>query len=120
MSNFDAYYAYTVKRNDVDYPMPYDYEEWLQNASNHGFQDLTHYYEFDSKGKLHMHGIGSAPVRFYKKKTLLKGYHQKIDILPTQMDMKRYADYIQKDYTTSDAYEQKILQYVNSHTFNFI
>lgn len=111
MLNLPRYYGFTVKRNDVKYPQEEDYEDWIANANSKGFNVLCHYFELDSKRKLHVHGVALAPKNFYKQNLLFKKMHQRIDEIPSFIDLQRYTDYIQKEFVNTDEYLQKLDTY---------
>lgn len=111
------YYSFTVKDNSKNhYPMPCEYNEWIDNAYQKGFDVQCYFYELDSRGRLHMHGCAIAKPNFYKKSLLYKGFHQKIDVIPSFIDLARWSDYIQKEYVNQDSYEQMIISYMMQHS----
>jgi len=111
------YYAFTVKYTMLNkMPMPSDYEAWMNNAEKKGFDIQCHYFELDKKGRLHIHGCAIADKNFYKKSVLHAGYHQKIDAIPSFMDLQVWSDYISKDYVNREEYDQKILSYIYHYT----
>lgn len=95
-------YAFTLKVNNIRYPMPEDYQTWLDYAKIKQFTVIEYYYEIDSIGKLHIHGIASAKRNFYYKSLKQKGIHQCIKQLPEAIDLHRWSQYIKKDKTKFD------------------
>jgi len=93
-------YAVTVSRNNA---MPEevaesDYDIWRANAQSKGLVMTDWYYERDRKGRLHMHGIATHKrANMLRRSVQLHGYHQRIDILPTWLDLSHWNEYILKD-----------------------
>lgn len=109
-------YAFTVKDNTKGkYPMVSDYEQWIQHARGRGFDIQTYFYELDKKDRLHVHGIAIADKRFYKRSLMWKSMHQRIDELPTFLDLQNWSDYIEKDYINSMEYLQMLCAYEIRH-----
>lgn len=117
--NFPCYYAFTVKDTHSDrYPLVADYQSWLANAISKGCEIKCHYYEIDSRDRLHLHGIMLAPKNLFKKGLVYKQMHQRIDAIQDQVGLRRFSDYIQKDYTNEDEYQQAIYAYELRHIDN--
>lgn len=119
MEKEKCYYGFTVKANHIRYPQEDIYIEWMKNAQNRGFDIQCYYYEIDSLDKLHLHGIAIAPKKLWKKGLLYEQMHQLIKEIPTLGDLKRFTDYIQKEYTNQKEYEDKLTQY-HYRTYGFI
>lgn len=58
--------------------------------------------EFDSKRRLHYHGIANIPSRFYRKKLCLSGFHTNLLPLNTRGDIDRWIAYCYKDVPPED------------------
>lgn len=111
-----TYYSLTVKCNDKSkHPLVGDYQEWIYNAEDKGVDILSPFYEVDSKDRLHLHAVLLGPKNLYKKKLMYKGYHQKIDEIPSWGDLIAWSDYIQKGYYNNDQYNQFLLEYEIRH-----
>lgn len=87
-------YAFTVKKlgprelNDLP-----EYWKWLAKVEQECIVSRK-YYETDSDGNLHMHGIILVRKNFYLKKLCMKGYHVKFEEL---YDYDGWVKYITKD-----------------------
>lgn len=109
-------YAFTVKCNTHGhYPTMADYKEWILHAQSKGVDVEAYYYEIDSKDRLHIHGVFSGPKNLYKRGLLFKSFHQRIDEIPSFLDLQHWADYITKDYVNDFEYNQKLLAYEYRH-----
>lgn len=115
-----TYYAFTVKCNSK-FATKEELEEWIEHAESKGFRVQTYYFELDKKDRLHMHGVALAPPNLYKKRLLYNNYHQRIDMIPSFLDLQKWVDYIEKDYINSYEYEQMLASYHLRHSgYNFI
>lgn len=65
-------YAFTVKDNRVDST---DYQQFFERAQDMGVIVTHKYGEFDSKGKLHYHGIMLIHKGFYRRTLCMDGLH---------------------------------------------
>jgi len=93
-------FAVTVKKNNckAEEATIGHYEEWIANAALKGFRVKDVVYERDPKGRLHMHGIGThEKSNFLRRRLLLDGYHQRIDILPNWLDLSHWNEYMLKE-----------------------
>lgn len=74
------------------------YEEWITNAKRFGFIMEDYFFENDTKGRLHLHGIGTHNQKsFLKKKLMYRRMHQRIDILQEWIDIETWRNYMKKD-----------------------
>lgn len=109
-------YAFTAKWNSKKYPLLEDYAGWLEDCTNlHKFNIIDYYYELDSKGKLHVHGIASARKGYYAP-NLLKGYKgmaTKVKPLDSPSDERRWLKYIKKDQFLNGL--KKLNEYLATH-----
>lgn len=109
-------YGFTVKCNTKGYyPLVADYHDWLRNAESKGCKINCHYFEIDSKDRLHMHGVLEASKNLFKKSLVFKSFHQRLDEIPSFLDLKKWSDYIQKEYVNEDEYMQKLILYEHRH-----
>lgn len=112
----DVNYAFTVKCNTKGYyPMVSDYIDWIQNAQSKGCKIDVYYFEIDSKDRLHMHGVMRAKKDLFKKSLVFKSFHQRIDEIPSFLDLQKWGDYISKTYINEDEYRQMLVQYEYRH-----
>ena len=65
-------WGYTIKDNRTETT---DYESWFTNAERLKCKIVSKSPEYDSKGKLHYHGVIEIPKRFYRKRLMQKGLH---------------------------------------------
>jgi len=89
----NAPWAFTVKKLGSEELSPTDYAEIIQHYHKYGFVDC-HYYEKDSKGKMHVHGIILLRKGFMRKKLCAIGFHTK---LVEMYDRRGWELYILKD-----------------------
>ena len=93
-------FAITVKRNNArpEEVCESDYDVWVANAKEKGLLVTDLFYEHDSKGRLHMHAVGQHKDKYFLRRALcVHGYGQRIDFLPTWLDLSHWNDYILKD-----------------------
>lgn len=89
-------FAFTIKDNRTevtDYVSTFD--AWVRK----GCIVNCKYPEFDSKGKLHYHGIVTIPTKVYRKAMCPKGMHF---LLKPIHDELGWEEYIKKDQTSTD------------------
>ena len=80
-------YGYTVKDNR---PETTDYQSFFDRCEKFGVKITHKYPEYDSKGKLHIHGIMQIPKGFYRKKICMDGLHIKLVEIYDEAGWKRY------------------------------
>jgi len=111
---YKVFYAFTVKCNSR-HALEKDFHDWMENAMKWAFDIQCYYFELDSKDKLHIHGVAIADNGFYKKKLMYNNFHQRIDELPSFLDLERWCKYIQEDYVNEDEYRQMLISYDIRH-----
>lgn len=85
-------FAFTVKKLGGNTAKLEDYVPVVCHLRDFGF--LKHIeYEYDSHGKLHIHGIIMLRRGFYRKKLCVQGFHMKLELI---YDEKGWEDYIIK------------------------
>lgn len=94
----NTYYAVTIKYNvgPADSVLRCHYEVWVERAIEKGLEVHKMAYEYDSKGRLHIHLLASGRNNMYQKKYVLRGYNQDIQKLNTQEDKFRWEEYLDK------------------------
>lgn len=89
-------YSFTYKLNTKAEPEEADYAQILRLLHTKG-NVIDFVYEFDSKGKLHIHGA----VEFTKKPFFAtmcpKGFHSRFDRIESEEDLAKWLAYIYKD-----------------------
>lgn len=96
-------YAFTIKFLGEDKAdcTAQDYMDviayWKETVPKCEIEDGT--FEEDSRGRLHMHGIISLPLKTYRKKLLVRGLHCKLVLIYNRAG---WIGYIQKDYKQGD------------------
>ena len=93
-------FAYTVKDNRVDST---DYVPFFDNLEKKGCIVINKYGEYDSKGKLHYHGIVKIPAKCYRKSLCLKGLSMKLVDLYNEEGWIQYCMKDQDDPDTDDS-----------------
>jgi len=96
-------FAFTVKDNRVDST---DYLPFFDNLDKKKCIVKAKCGEYDSKGKLHYHGIVSIPKKCFRKNLCLTGLHLKMKPIYDEEGWERYYkkdqddDEIETDDTT--------------------
>lgn len=54
-------------------------------------------YEYDSRGRFHMHGIVMIPKKMYRKLMEVMGVHMRLDRIDDEINRERWIKYINKD-----------------------
>lgn len=89
-------FAFTLKFNEKDKKncIPSDYDYIFVLWQERGIEVVTKRYERDSRGVCHVHGIISAPPKFYWRQLgkLLKGLAWKIDPITDRQGWIRYIN----------------------------
>lgn len=86
-------WAFTIKKLGNASVQPSDYAEIVGRLSSFGYVDC-HYYEKDSLGKFHVHGIINLRKGFFRKHLKFMGFHLKLVEL---YDRQGWERYIKKD-----------------------
>ena len=98
-------WAFTVKKLGHDVTTS-DYAAVIELYRKFGFVD-SHYYERDSVGKFHVHGIVQLRKGFLRKRLCLPGFHTKLVEL---YDRRGWELYILRDqYLFDPAFEPQPL-----------
>lgn len=105
-----VYYAITVKTLGGESPGIEDYVAWNDLAQSRGMNIQVYTFEFDSEGKLHMHGVGESRRGFYAKRLDFRGYHKHIVPLTTIKGMMQWMRYMYKDYRNPDLVQLEAIQ----------
>lgn len=89
--------AFTLKKNvkllDFKKVTEKDYEEVFEQWNEYGVL-ITKFYEFDSKGLLHVHGVIDLPKKALYKRLKPPGFHT---LFKPITDLSGWEDYIRKD-----------------------
>lgn len=99
------YHAITVKHNKGSW-LVHDYEDWIQRIK---YEFTFYIFEIDKSGLLHLHGVILGPKVLYSQQLCLeKDLHVKHVDLDTFSALRKWSDYITKDYVNEDEYNQKL------------
>jgi len=91
-------WAFTYKRLGNGFVLPKDYTQVIKVLSDYGFVDC-HFYEKDSLGKLHVHGIVQLRKGFLRKRLAIHGFHCHFEEL---YDRNGWEYYIARDQNLFD------------------
>lgn len=84
-------FAFTVKDVRTDST---DYDQFFDMLNNHKCIIECKYPEYDSKGKLHYHGVMQIPKSVRRTKLVIKGLSIRLDEV---YNMEGWLNYIKKD-----------------------
>lgn len=106
----ECHYAVTVKKNSKGHANEQYYVDWCYFSYKKGLRIVYKTYEYDDKGRLHMHGVGIGPINLYCKKFCTTGIHINIQKLDTINDMLHWMIYIHKDMKETYDHEMEIME----------
>lgn len=115
-----ALYAYTVKKLGINLSeQSYDmYDEVLYSGTKcpklpYGLSNGSEraVKEFDSAGRLHIHGVVVASPSLRYSDVFCRGYHIYMRMLRTESDVSRWRRYMRKAEVTQEAFEEHQRQY---------
>jgi len=86
-------WAFTFKKLGNGYVLPKDYDQVIRVLNRYGYVDC-HFYERDSLGKLHVHGIVQLRKGFMRKRLAIQGFHMH---LVEMYERQGWEKYILKD-----------------------
>lgn len=113
-------YAFTVKDNRKGcYGSQAEYEEWRRKAALNGFKVDCMYYEIDTLDKLHIHGVATAREGFYVRRVCPNGYHVKVEVIESDRDLKKWANYIAKEWVCDELVDQMLVRHYCRHNYVF-
>lgn len=90
----DEAWAFTVKMLGAALPTSSNYAEVLAKYRDYGFIKEVES-EYDSNGRLHLHGIIMLRRGFHRKRLCTKGFHLKLESI---YDEHGWVTYIQKSF----------------------
>jgi len=82
-------WAFTFKKLGNGYVLPKDYDYCIQILNRYGYVDC-HFYEKDSKGKLHVHGIVQLRKGFMRKRLGINGFHMHLVEIYERQGWEKY------------------------------
>lgn len=109
------YYFITYKKITRELPEVYEYYVILDELKTK-FNNLVHYWETDSTGRLHLHCIGEARKNIYLRQFSRKNYTFKIEPV---YDMERLRQYLHKQCKNSIEQEQLLDSLYFKHYYGF-
>jgi len=110
MDNFEEFkshltpWAFTIKKLGLNDVVVEDYIYPLEQFAKFGLVDCQ-FFEKDSHGKLHVHGIVLLRKNFFRKRLIITGYHIKLDELYNRGGWERYIT--KAPYLFDEKYEVK-------------
>jgi len=82
-------WAFTFKKLGNGYVLPKDYDQVIRVLNRYGYVDC-HFYERDSSGKLHVHGIVQLRKGFMRKRLAIQGFHMHLVEIYERQGWEKY------------------------------